>query len=241
MAPVLGDYVIFDVLLDENQQAYGGYDRLPREYYSTILWVDSEVIEDGFSVPVSTEAPPGVFHLHVGLYSLESGAPVSLPIIVDGQPSDQTSIVIGPIKVGGPPPDVVSASAAPQVALNQSFNNQVTLLGYDVDVSDTQLALTLYWQAETDLPVDYTTFLHLRDDSNQNVAQKDSPPASGRYPTSLWDAGEVIADEIILPVDNVSSGLYTPVIGLYNLETGARLPIIGVPDNELHLEQVVLP
>jgi hypothetical protein len=172
---------------------------------------------------------------------LETGAPVSLPITTDGQLTDQTSVVIGPIKVSGPPPDIVAGSVAPQTVLNQSFNNQITLLGYDIDFSDPYLKLTLYWQSETSLPLDYTTFLHLRDGSNQNVAQKDSPPAGGRYPTSLWDTGEIIVDEIVLPVDGVSSGEYTPVIGLYNLESGARLPIVGISDNELHLESITVP
>ena len=113
-------------------------------------------------------------------------------------------------------------------------------MGYDVDFSDTRLKFTLYWQAETSPLIDYTTFLHLRDDSNQNVVQKDSPPAGGRYPTSLWDAGEIIVDEIILPVDGVPAGQYTPVIGLYNLDTGVRLPIVNVPDGELPLKRITV-
>ena len=75
----------------------------------------------------------------------------------------------------------------------------------------------------------------------QNVAQKDTPPARGRYPTSLWDPGEIIIDEISLPLDNVSSGRYTPVVGLYNLTTGERLLAPGNPNNEITLEPIELP
>ncbi|MBN1992892.1 MAG: glycosyltransferase family 39 protein [Anaerolineae bacterium] len=242
LAPVLGNYIVFDVLLDENQQAYGGYDRLPREYYSTILWAAGEVIEDGFVVPVSPDAPPGIYHLHLGLYLLDGGVLVSLPLLHEGKPADVTSIVIGPLKVGGPPSGVTTTVARPQVALKQSFNHQITLLGYDLNLAnEDQLELTLYWQAETTLPTDYTTFLHLRDEANQTVAQKDSPPANGRYPTSLWEAGEIIIDEIILPLDQLPAGQYTPVIGLYDLTTGARLPTVDIPENELRLESIILP
>ncbi len=261
LAPVLDDYIVFDVLLDENQQPYGGYDRLPREYYSTILWAEGEIVEDGFAVPVVPGAPHGVYHLHVGLYSLKTGAPVSLSLVQDGQISDATSVVIGPIKVGGPPPEVTTTNANPQIVLNQSFNSQITLLGYDMTDQDNQpifdppaplntnlsssisnLKLTLYWRADSAIDVDYTTFLHLRDQRNRIVAQKDNPPAGGRYPTSLWEVGEVIVDEITVPLNGqLPLGQYTPVIGLYDFATGDRVPAAGLPENELRLESISLP
>jgi hypothetical protein len=252
LEPVLGDYIVFDVLLAENQQAYGGYDRLPREYYSTILWAEGEVVEDGFAVPVSPAAPPGIYYLHVGLYSLATGSPVSLAIIENGQVTDVTSVDIGPIKVGGPPPDVVVSNPAPQVTLQQSFGHQITLLGYDLSNSDGQplqnatlntqnLKLTLYWRADAIPEANYTTFLHLRNSANENAAQKDRPPANGRYPTSLWDVGEIIVDELTLSLADLPAGEYTPVLGLYDFTTDIRLPIEGIPANELHLGRVIVP
>jgi 4-amino-4-deoxy-L-arabinose transferase-like glycosyltransferase len=241
LAPVLGEFVVFDVLLAEDQQAYGGYDRLPREYYSPILWAEGEVVEDGFAVPVRPEAPPGIYHLHLGLYSRASGQPVSLPLVIEGQLSDVTSVVIGPLKVGGPPAGVVRPDPAPQFPLGQSFAGQITLLGYDLATSASQLTLTLYWRAETTLSRDYTTFLHLRNQNNETVSQKDGPPAGGRYPTSLWETGEVIRDEISLPVEALPPGDYTPVIGLYDFVTNSRLATEGVAKNEIRLESVTLP
>ncbi len=245
LGPVLGDYVVFDVLLDKNQQVYGGYDRLPREYYSTILWGENEVVEDGFAVPVSPDAPAGIYNLHVGLYSLETGEPVSLPLIQDGQPTGATSVVIGPIKVDGSPSDIVATRPNPQFSLNKTFGDQITLLGYDLIDEDGQpnqnLKLTLYWQAETIPTADYTTFVHLRDEAGENITQKDQPPAQGQYPSSLWDSGDIIVDEIILPLENVPPGHYTPVIGLYDFATGMRLTLAGGAETELRLENVNVP
>ncbi|MBE7549493.1 MAG: glycosyltransferase family 39 protein [Anaerolineales bacterium] len=246
LAPVLGEYVVFDKLLDQNQQVYGGYDRLPREYYSPILWAEGEIVEDGFAVPVTPDAPPGVYNLHVGLYSLKSGSSLSLPLIQDNQQSGVTSVMIGPLKVGGPPPGVTLTNPEPQIKLNQSLGNQITLLGYDLEncqqlIVNCQLSMRFYWRADGVPGADYTTFLHLRDTSNKNVAQKDSPPASGRYPTSLWDAGEVIVDEVTLPLGEVAPGRYRPVVGLYNLATGERLAVPGNPANEIALEPVERP
>jgi hypothetical protein len=251
LAPVPGDFIVFDKLLDEHQQVYGGYDRLPREYYSTILWAKDEIIEDGFAVPVDPAAPGGIYNLHVGLYSLATGTPVSLPLVQAGQVSDATSVVIGPIKVGGPPPGVTVTSPEPQVKLNQTLGGQISLLGYDVEQPDhnchlsttagCNLLIKLYWRADVIPSADYTTFLHLRDAANQNVAQKDSPPAGGRYPTGLWDPGEIIVDEIDLPLTDVPPGRYTPVVGLYDLNSGQRLPVPNNSAAEIALEPIELP
>jgi hypothetical protein len=194
-----------------------------------------------------------VYNLHVGLYTLKSGGPISLPLIQAGQPTDVTNVAIGPIKVGGPPSGVTTENPTPQVKLNQTLGGQITLLGYDKPAAGGQrpalsqsngsaVNFTFYWRAETIPSADYTTFLHLRNAANETVAQKDSPPAAGRYPTTLWDAGEIIVDEISLPLSGEAPpGRYTPVIGLYNLTTGERLAVPGNPANEIALEPVEIP
>jgi hypothetical protein len=248
LAYVGEDYRIFDNLLDQWQQRWGGYDRRARDGYSTLLWTPGEVITDAFGVPVDPAAPNGVYTIDIGLYRQTEQGAVSLPITANGQPTGQQSFRLGPIKVGGPPPEVITTNPSPQHELNQLFGQQITLLGYDLtlptqnsQLNPPNLTLTLYWRADAAPTVDYTTFVHLRDSANETVAQKDSPPAEGRYPTSLWDAGEVIVDRITLPLSGLSPGDYTLVVGLYDPISGARLPIPGRPENELRLESVTLP
>ena len=50
-------------------------------------------------------------------------------------------------------------------------------------------------------------------------------PLEGDYPTSVWAAGEVIVDPraIVLPAD-VPPGRYRLLVGMYDLDTLARLP-----------------
>ncbi|MCB0196406.1 MAG: hypothetical protein KDJ65_30920, partial [Anaerolineae bacterium] len=80
---------------------------------------------------------------------------------------------------------------------------------------------------------------HLRNAQGETVAQKDQPPLSGTYPTSLWDPGEIIADELSLPIpDTLPSGSYTLVIGLYELSSGQRLAIPDHPDNSITLTEL---
>jgi hypothetical protein len=245
LAPALVDAVTFAVLLDAGQQPHGSIDRYPSGYYSPLLWAEGEIVTDEFVLPVQPDAPPGVYHLHVGQYRLVDGQPESLPLLAENGPADQTAVIIGPLKVGGPPPDVVTTAAEPHIRLDQPFGDQVTLLGYDLitenSAGNTQtLTLIFYWRAEADLSRNYTTFVHLRDSAGQTVTQKDSPPASGRYPTGLWETGEIIVDEVTLSLAELPPGQYRPVVGLYEFSTGARLTVPGVPANELALDPIQL-
>ncbi|HEX9922586.1 MAG TPA: hypothetical protein VGD99_07980, partial [Anaerolineae bacterium] len=242
LAPVLPDLVTFAVLLDDDQQVHGSVDRYPAGYYSPILWAQGELVTDRFDLPIQPDAPPGIYALHLGQYQLVNDQPRSLPLLHQDQLTTATALVIGPIKVGGPPAGVTVDHPTPQITLNQFFDDAVTLLGYDMTSQDdppiSNLNLTLYWRAESNLQIDYTTFLHLRDEAGDTVAQKDGPPAGGRYPTSLWEPGEVILDKISLPLADLSPGKYTPVIGLYNPATGDRLTLFNGPANELALKPI---
>lgn len=239
------DYRLFVSPLNAGQQRWGGYDRRPRDGYSTLRWVPDEIIIDSFGVPVEPDAPPGIYTLDIGFYRQTEAGAESLPLMQNGQPLEARSLRLGPIKIGGPPPAVVTVNPNPQIRLNQSLgpSGEITLLGYDLyrsKLNAQNLTLTLYWRVEMSLAADYTTFLHLRDASNQTVTQKDAPPANGRYPTSLWDSGEVIIDKIELSLVDIPPGQYKPVTGLYNFATGERLLVTGIAANEITLEPVTI-
>ena len=89
------------------------------------------------------------------------------------------------------------------------------------------LDLILFWSPRGRPTQDYTVFVHLLDSQGQLRGQADSPPTSGRYPTSVWDAGEFIADlQTLSLTPDLPSGKYTLLIGLYFQETGQRLPTV---------------
>jgi hypothetical protein len=253
------DYTIFTKLVAADQTVHGGRDRLPQEGYRTIYWAPGEIVTDPFGVPVDLDAPPGVYYLNIGLYQQVNRQAVSLPLVQDGQPIDASSVGIGPIKIGGPPPGLTQSTAKPQTEVNQPFGEgpNLILLGYDLDESTwssclqsainppeelpaCQLSITVYWRSEAPLPLDYTTFVHVLNAAGETVAQKDQPPLNDAYPTSLWDSGEIIADtiDVQLPVD-LPAGEYSLVIGMYDFNTGARLAIPDRPDNSLTLPKML--
>jgi hypothetical protein len=226
--------IVFNHLLDQAAIQRGGADRVPQLYYTTLLWVPGEIVTDAYDVPVAADAPPGVYWLDVGLYP--SAQPTfSLPLFENGRPLDHNSVRLGPLKVGGPPPGITLPTAQPQNPLDLSFAGQITLLGFDLPtaagnpIHNSQftihnlLLLTLFWCSDAMPAADYTVFIHLLDPAGNLVAQFDSPPAAGAYPTSLWDPGEIIPDEHLLP--DLPPGHYTVQIGLYRPDTGQRLPV----------------
>ena len=96
------NFIQFNNVLDSNGTLFGGYDRRPLEYYSTLLWAPGEVVVDGYAVPVDPDAPPGEYYLDVGFYLTVGESAVNLPLMVDGEMTDVTSVSIGPIEVLAP-------------------------------------------------------------------------------------------------------------------------------------------
>jgi hypothetical protein len=104
------------------------------------------------------------------------------------------------------------------------------------------LQVTLFWQALAPVDADYTIFVHLRNEHGMTVAQKDSQPFDGLYPTSQWLPGETVAQplEVDLPLD-LAAGPYSLYVGLYRLDTMTRLPVANDTsgENALILDETI--
>ena len=88
---------------------------------------------------------------------------------------------------------------------------------------------------------DYTVFIHLLDESQQLLAQKDKPPLKGAVPTTSWKAGQIITDIYQLTVRadaHPTTGHI--VIGMYNSLTGERMPLYDNHGNHLTNDMLVL-
>ena len=84
--------------------------------------------------------------------------------------------------------------------------------------------VTLYWEALAQTQREHVVFVHLLSESGVMVAQRDTYPGLGRYPTSAWRPGAIIADTYRLHLPETA---YTPdrgtiQVGLY-VQDGPRL------------------
>jgi hypothetical protein len=189
--------------------------------------------------------PAGIYTIHVGLFVELGDDQIRLPLVIDGEISDVTYVALGPIKIGGPPPEITVESVRPQHETNVHLGDVVNLVGYDVvpqQVSESAtpapLEMIFYWQTLSTMNDDYTVFVHIRNETGVVVAQKDGPPAGGIYPTSLWAVGEIIEDETVVPLDRLEPGRYELIVGLYDPVTGERLTVEGTTDNSILLQSI---
>jgi hypothetical protein len=113
----------------------------------------------------------------------------------------------------------------PAQPLDITFGDGIRLSGYELKAgpASDSYNLQLIWQPAARPSADYTVFLQVWDGDKQ-VAGFDAPPVGGDYPTSWWEAGEVIVDEHVMNVSGLSPGRYRLLVGLYRLDTGERLP-----------------
>jgi hypothetical protein len=121
----------------------------------------------------------------------------------------------------------------------------IQLHGYDLEQTESQIDLTLYWGALADGQVDYTRFVHLvaLAGEPQPVAQNDGMPRYNSYPTSQWSVGEIVPDTLSLDLANVPAGEYQIYVGLYrNLGTAfPRLTAVDANGQQIPFDYVPLP
>ena len=117
-----------------------------------------------------------------------------------------------------------------QHAVGLNFEHGITLLGYDLSSSVVQpggvLTVMLYWQAQAPVSGSYKVSVQVVSEDMRLVAQEDSIPVRWTYPTSAWLAGEIIADEHTLVIQNdAAPGDQSLIVALYEEATSVRLRV----------------
>jgi hypothetical protein len=226
-------YSVFVQLVGPEDRLVGARNTYPGlGRYATPLWNLETSFCDVYDVPVVSDAPrPAVYAVAVGMFDLKTGQ--RLPV-ADAAGRRVDLLTLGAVKVTGPGANVPLSAES----MSANFGDEIELRGVELVSArpGATAQLTLYWQALNTPSSDYTVFVHLLDASGQIVAQADSPPQSGRYPTLWWDSGEGVADTHLLALpSNLPAGDYSLRIGLYELESGARLPVMGTGEDALNL------
>lgn len=204
--------------------------------YPTSAWQPGAIFCDVVHVLLHEDAPaPGVYQVEVSI--IDEHTRERLPAFApDG--TQLTTNFVDQIKIA-PPVYITPPIAKP---LNHHLDDQIALIGYDLDRSVVKpgesVRLRLYWQALQRPVTDYTVFAQVRAAANQILAQKDSPPQAGAYPTSFWDAGEVVIDDRIIEIPaNARAGKFPIKVGMYVPADQSRLSI----DGDSALNEITLP
>jgi hypothetical protein len=134
-----------------------------------------------------------------------------------------------------------SQPSADGIALPAAFAQSAELLGYRIEAQSTSntVAVVTFWRAGGQVVTPLQLFAHAIGPDGQIVAQEDRLDA----PAYGWREGDLIAqvNRLALPAE---SGAVAIEIGLYNSETGDRLPVLVAGreiDRRLSLASIVMP
>jgi hypothetical protein len=188
--------------------------------YPFALWEVGEFVRDRYALRLPTDTLAGDFDLRLALLA-EDDTPL---VTSDGK----TWLSLGTIHVHAT--DRLWEAPAFEHPVGTRLDDKVDLLGYDLDrdrvAPGEALHLTLIWRCRDTMDVAYTVFTHLLDQSERVRGQKDNPPVTGSYPTTLWVPGEIVIDpyEILVAAD-AEPGKYVIEVGMYDPRTVRRLPV----------------
>lgn len=196
--------------------------------FPTSDWQPGDTWAETYTLIIPTDAPAqSVDSLLAGLYDPLTKQP--LPV-TDGRGQVVTPIV-GQIAVNGSPQHVEPV---------YWFGDAIGLAEPQVTLSRDQLKVCLTWESLASTSVDYHAFLHVLGSDNQLLAQSDSAPKNGQYPTNAWSPGEAIDDCVTLAAPGLPANGWTVALGLYDANTKQRLPIRDRAGQSLRDETLIL-
>ncbi|MFN8532327.1 MAG: glycosyltransferase family 39 protein [Dehalococcoidia bacterium] len=223
-------YRVFVQLVNPVYQVYGAKDNRPvYDRFPTTSWEPGTTVVDEYRLVLLPGTPPGEYRLSIGLYDEVTGR----RLLADGR----SDVLAGPVRIerSGGVPDPSHPTAI-------RFGESVELIGFDLAkraAPGDQVRLTLHWRSYDLPPPDLTVFVHLVDPSGNLVAQRDSQPAAGGYPTGRWRAGEYLRDfyDLDLPT-GLAPGEYTVRVGLYRPDGERIAPRPGNADRSATLATI---
>ncbi len=227
-------------ILGRSNQTVGRVNRYPAGgMVPTSQWDSGQIWRDVYRLFPSTDAiGPAQLTIRAALYDpiQKSDLPAYGP---DGMPIDL--LLVGEARLEA---DRLGLSATNEIDV--ALTDGIRIQGYDLNPEipspGDSVELTLLWQATATPLQEYTVFVHLIDSTGNQVAGADAPPVNGDYPTTYWLAGEQIVDKhsLLLP-DNLPSGKYSLAVGMYNPNTGVRVPRIDGMGDTIQWPFVIKP
>ncbi len=246
------DYRLFVHLLGQDEQVLIWGDTTPGQgVYPTILWSPDETVSTFHRLSVPADLSPGRYQIEAGFYDRLSLDRIP---IVDGRGRAVADrVLVGPLKVPINSPPIEDARLAGEALASGGLGRlgeAIVLAGYEpaqqepgewVVRSGDVISLRLEWAALARPAADYTCFVHLSAPDERILAQHDAQPLGGAYPTSIWERGEVIVDEVSLVIpQGAEPGTYSLWTGMYNSLDNVRLPATDLTGQRLLNDRIRL-
>jgi hypothetical protein len=195
---------------------------------NTRNWPLDRYAVDQYHLTIPPNAPPFLGHLKVAVFSADSG----IQYLKTSKGSDE--VVLADFRLLGDWKTTPDNTLTPA---DLRFGDQVRLVGLrQWTDKEGQRCLLLRWQPQRAVP-DYAVMLHMLDGSGQMIGTADGPPLDGLYPTSAWQARQILDDtHCFLPPARTAS----VAVGLYGRADGQRLPVTSVNGERLPDDSLVI-
>jgi 4-amino-4-deoxy-L-arabinose transferase-like glycosyltransferase len=192
-------------------------------------WRDDGLILEQHPFNFKADLSPGLYFARLGFFNPQTGQRL-LASSTDGQPVGD-EFIVGPLYLSD-----TGQLPGPQQPIRARLGDHFELLGYTLSAGpDTATQVELFWQSLSPTDRNFTVFVQLLDPNNRIIAQADAQPLANIYPTSRWQPGDITSEQFTLPVapSALANGA-TLVTGMYDLTTGARLPVYDQQGQLLH-------
>lgn len=199
---------------------------------ATSTWPLGDVWPDGHALSIPPDAAPGIYRLDVAFNNPAAGELLTATQPSTGQALGEF-VALDFVRVGHAQKDPAVplqpvADLGGLVALEGvTWRDGAGALPSEPVVTPGQpITVALAWRGLAPMRVDYTTFVHVVGPDGQALTQQDGQPLGGFFPTSYWQPGHAVADEVTLDVPaDAAPGAYAVHVGMYDLATMQRLPI----------------
>jgi hypothetical protein len=227
------DFSVFAHLLSSTGKPLAERDE---PFWPTHNWQPGDQILVRLALTIRTPAPPGVIKSLVDFYSISVATSKPTPLLL----SASSHHPIGPYATLEDAFVPLPQAPPLPLAATVTYQGGIALDGYSISRTDNALRVTLRWVVTHTVATDFTAYVHLLDGHGHLVAQSDSQPDDGRFPTRFWRQGDTIDDLHILQIPaTLPPGPYTLVVGLYGTADHHPLavlsgnPILALPQRIL--------
>jgi hypothetical protein len=199
--------------------------------WPTSQWHRNTAAWGMYTLTLAPSLPSGIYDIVLKLTDKETHAPYGDRMVI------QTITV---------KPQGCNIATEPEAQdINALFGDDLYLREYQVNRRENRLDIILYWQAQRHISTDYKIFVHVFEpETGKPVAQDDSIPHRGGLPTTFWWPGEIVYDQIPIYLEGTPAGTYGIAIGVYDPQTGERLPVVdnqgkSASDGRLVLQETI--
>jgi uncharacterized membrane protein len=195
----------------------------------TTQWTVGSTNGDQFGLRLPLAMPAGDYKLVVGVYDPESGR--NLHADPSTNNSTGNDVVLATLQVEKNKTSVTASQLQERFELDQPYfvdMAEMRLLGFKSMPSllhaGEVLHVGVYWRARSKPQTDDVVSVQLLDGAGKVMLEHTGRPAGGTYPTTTWDAGEVLLDwhDLAIP-QTLPQGTYTVNVALTDSASGAVL------------------